>query len=320
MVFFVLLFSVAILRETTGGHGFWDERFFQPLNPPNPLASELKWISQTYGNQHLILVLSGEWPNGPYPSYLEWSLYDLRIDMVSSFIYVGSLYSLINGIPSQVISTPNPLPGLTPAPINNYSNYRVLVIDNPGTIENFYQPNGVELEILHQLIPGVYALDNLTISQAQTWSRLWEYVENPNSAVPNGGYSITDLNWTAEHGVLSSEQNVIVFHLWPNVTDGWMQVEGLHLELNSFSYLVLSVNSQNGLAVSVDFYSANQFIGRWNLNTTGQGLQTLFVNVNTLGIPLDAPIWRIAVDFHATGTNATLDLVRIVLLQDPPIS
>jgi hypothetical protein len=211
VILFVFLFSVAIVRETTDDRGYLNEPFFQTSNPPDPLASELSWISNTYGSQHLVLMVSGQWPNGPYPSYLEWSVYDLHMNSVSSFLYLGTLYDIINGIPSQVISRPDPLPGDAPPVVENVSNYHVLVIDNPGTMENFYTPNSTELQILHQLIPGVYALDNLTASQIKTWSSLWEHLGNTSSSGSAQSYNSTNLIRSTGLGELSAGQNYTLF-------------------------------------------------------------------------------------------------------------
>lgn len=206
VLLFVLLLPGCVLRETVGDRPFWDQRLFQPILPPEPLLDDVLWVRDNYADRPKILMVRGEWPNGPYVSFLEWAMYMLDIDQVMSFMYVGTIHDLMAGNPSKGMTRPNPLPSNPHPVIPDWENYLVLVFAN-GNFTSLYDPDALERKVLVELRPVLYSLDSSVKSRYRSWMNLWESVVE--GRIPGGdvAYLESSSGWTARfRGALSASE------------------------------------------------------------------------------------------------------------------
>jgi len=172
-MFFLILFQSAILRITLTNKSFWTDSFFKSYKPES-LIENINWIKNNYMNEQKILIVKSKWPEGPYIPYLEWTMYMLDIDMVSSFLYVGTLYDLLISNPSKNIGRPNPLPNNSNPSIKNINDYKIFLIDSLDKKSCFYNPNTLEYLILDEPRPNLYMVKELNSSQVDNWIMLYK--------------------------------------------------------------------------------------------------------------------------------------------------
>ena len=307
---YLIFFPSAILRITMIDKYFWYELFFRPFKP-DLLIEDIDLIKKTYNSDPKIIIIKDNWPEGPYTPFLEWTMYMLDIDMVSSFLYLGTLYDLLVGNPSKIISRPNPLPSNSIPVIENINDFNIFILTNSDKKICFYNPNPIELLILDQLSPNLYVSKRLNSSQVDNWTMLYKSIQEEQLKDNVSYFDSSFSNWEAKFGKLILTENGAKFLMDEDAPKnyGWIKTEGLHIDFHSHNLLILSANALGGIIDYIDIYSSqNQRIGRCLITVSGKEPPTLVLDMRVLNLPPDEYIWKIAIIFRSVDEYRTFQI------------
>jgi len=279
------------------------------------LIENIDWIKENYKNERKILIIKGKWPEGPYIPFIEWTMYMLDIDMVSSFLYVGTLYDLLVGNPSKNIGRPNPLPNISNPSIKNVNDYKIFLLDSIDAKSCFYNPNPLEYLLLYEPRPNLYMVKKLNSSQVDNWTTLYKSIKE-GQIKDNVGYIDSSFsNWEANYGELILTENRAKFLMNKDAPQnyGWIKTEGLNIDPNYYNLLILSFNTMGGIIDYIDFYSSkNQHIGRYLIRVSEKETQILVKNIDVLNSLQDENIWKISIVFRSVDEYRTFYINYIV--------
>jgi len=302
----LVLFPIVLLEETS------TQSLFKESTPPDPLMSDLMWIRQEFGNAPKIIVAKGYWPDGVFNAFLGWAIVFLKIDMKSSFVYIGQLDDLLTGKPSgSFYGFPS-----NEVVIQDPLKYHIFILNYEDKWLNFYDPNPLEMLILKSLRPNVYEVKEISALEVAQWSKLWKSIAT--GQIPEGhiGYIESSFaNWTARFGYITALENGVNFTLWQNATEGWIEARGLEVNYQSYPFILMWANTNGGILNYIDFYNPqNKFMGRWKIGSTTSDWTIFIFDLRNLNLPADESIWRMVIVLSSVKESRSLLIEWIVFM------
>jgi hypothetical protein len=160
-ILFLSLFTVCLLRYNLN-------YFYTPYTPSSEVLDSLNFIRDNYKNDSLIFLIDNPHPAIDVNTDAKWMQYFLTTRGMDAQVYIGKLFDLLSGKPSEPI--PNQIYSWSSTPAYpNATSYQILTI-----IPTYSQPDSIENQLLAHVYGQVYTMNKLSPSVIAYWNATWQ--------------------------------------------------------------------------------------------------------------------------------------------------
>lgn len=262
-----------------------NDRLFQPYTLGNEESQAMQWILDNYNMSDLLfLSLPPGWgANEADPDYVRWIVYMLKPYQNNVEIYLGSIFDLINGLPSYQI--PN-LPAYQGKPSFKWPLDKIIVTISTSYAHTFYKFDDIEKLLFTEVHKNVYQLKgDINSETLKDLAAIYreEFVNKSQLTITSLPSDL--VSWHKVGGCINADSSGI--HFFPNGTkvtsDGepYMYADFYYdFDLQQEWYMALNLSISGG-KFGVNLWNGSEKTG-WLWNLESEKWQYRLIHLNPL--------------------------------------